>query len=234
MKTFLYKALALSLATILFSSCEQETEAEIRPLTSSAVKKFGTVPGATIINFDNTTGYLNEVQVVKDSYTTLPVKIKATPFQNSKTSANSAYVYDTTNPDKRNEGYKAINQGPFQLGNVLTIGQDQGSSTTINDKGGVIEMDFSSFGSVVMRGIYVADIEESERGSTLEMLDNSGQVIYAMELPVTGAYTFQPVVFGQGVSNVAKLRVTIKSMNGKGGSGAIDVVQFCPGSVCYP
>ena len=90
-------------------------------------------------------------------------------------------------------------------------------------------MDFSSFGSVVMRGLYIADIEESEKGSTLEMLDAAGTVIYSMVLPVTGAYTFQPLVFGPGVAGVAKLRVTC----GHGGSGAIDVVQFCPCTVCY-
>ncbi|MBC5775474.1 hypothetical protein H8S95_15460 [Pontibacter sp. KCTC 32443] len=235
MKTILYKTLALVCITFLSTSCDQEIEAEVKPMTAMSTKKFGTVPGTTIINFSETTGYLNEVKVMKDSYTTLPVKITATRFQNGQPVAgNAALVYDTTKPDKKNNGYTAVNRGPFQLGNILTVGQSQGANTTINDKGGVIEMDFSSFGSVVMRGLYIADIEENERGSTLELLDASGSVIYVTELPVTGAYTFQPMILaGQGVANVAKLRVTFKSTNGKGGSGAIDVIQFCPGSVCY-
>lgn len=233
MKTFLYKTIALAFASIIFASCEQETEAEVIPMTASMAKNFGTVPGTTIINFSETTGFVNEVKVKKDSYTTLPVKITATRFQNGQpVSGNAALLYNTSNPDKRNSGYTAVNQGPFRLGNVLTVGQTQGQNATINDKGGSIELDFSSFGTVVMRGLYIVDIDESERGSTLELLDASGQVIYKQELPVTGAYAYQPMVLGPGVAGVAKLRVNFKTTNGKGGSGAIDVIQFCPGSVC--
>jgi hypothetical protein len=234
MRTIFYKTLALSLASFLVASCAQETEAEVKPLTTTDTKKFGTIPGATIIDFSETNGYIDEIKVKKDSYTTLPVKITATRLAAGKgTSENAALVYDTTKPDKKNAGYIAVNRGPFQLGNVLTVGEDRGSNSTINDKGGSIEMDFSSFGSVVMRGLYIADIEEHESGSTLELLDATGTVIYSMVLPVTGAYTFQPLVLGPGVAGVTKLRVTFKSTNGRGGSGAIDVVQFCPGTICY-
>ncbi|MER2996464.1 hypothetical protein [Pontibacter populi] len=234
MKTIFYKTLALSLASFIATSCAQETEAEVKPLAATESKKFGTIPGATIIDFSEANGYISEINVKKDSYTTLPVKIKATRFTTGKGAlGNAALVYDTTKPDKKNAGYTAVNRGPFQLGNVLTVGEDHGSNATINDKGGSIEMDFSSFGSVVMRGLYIADIEEHEKGSTLELLDAAGTVIYSMVLPVTGAYTFQPLVLGPGVAGVAKLRVTFKSTTGRGGSGAIDVVQFCPGTVCY-
>ncbi|NDK55142.1 hypothetical protein [Pontibacter fetidus] len=233
MKTFLYKALTLSLVSFIFASCDQEIEAEVKPMTASATKNFGTVPGTTIINFSETTGFVNEVKVKKDSYTTLPVKIKATRMTNDRSmSENAALLYDTSKPDKKNAGYTAVNQGPFRLGNVLTVGAPRGNSATINDKGGSIELDFASFGTVVMRGLYIVDIDENERGSTLELLDASGQVIYKQELPVTGAYAYQPLVLGPGVAGVAKLRVNFKTTNGKGGSGAIDVIQFCPGSVC--
>jgi len=233
MKTFLYKTFALACVSFFVASCEQETEAEIKPLTATETKNFGTVPGTTIIHFTETTGLVNEVKVRKDSYTELPVKITAKRLQNGKAvRANAALSYDTTKPDKKNSGYTKVNQGPFRLGNVLTIGEQHGPNSTINDKGGSLELDFSSFGSVVMRGLYIVDIDESERGSTLEMLDASGQVIYKQELPVTGAYTFQPLVFGPGVAGVAKLRVNFVTKNGKGGSGAIDVIQFCPGTIC--
>ncbi|MBB6612878.1 hypothetical protein H7F15_17685 [Pontibacter sp. Tf4] len=233
MKTFIYKALALVFVGTIGTSCEQPTEAEVRPLAAAEAKKFGTVPGTTIINFSETTGPVDQVMVVKDSYTTLPVKVTAQQFVNGRpVGGNAALVYDTNNPDKKNTGYKAVNKGPFRLGNVLTIGQANGRSGNIHDKGGTIELDFSSFGSVVMRGLYIADIDENERGSTLELLDSSGRVIYKDELPVTGAYTYQPLVLGPGVSGVAKLRVTFVTKDGRGGSGAIDVIQFCPGGVC--
>ena len=234
MKTSLYKTIALALVTTFFTACDQETEAEVRPMTATASKNFGIVPGTTVINFSETTGAVTEVKVKKDSYTELPVKISGITYSNGKPVAgNSALIYDTNNPDKRNSGYKAVNQGPFRLGNVLTVGQAQGRSTTINDKGGSVELDFSSFGTVVMRGLYIVDIDENERGSTLELLDAAGNVIYKQNLPVTGAYAYQPLVLpGAGVANVAKLRVTFVSANGKGGSGAIDVIQFCPGGVC--
>ncbi|HEY4650280.1 MAG TPA: hypothetical protein VIG72_02650 [Pontibacter sp.] len=234
MKTFIYKTLALALSTCLLTSCDQDTEAEVKPLGSTNTAYFGTVPGTTIIDFSENTGFIDHVMVVKDSYTTLPVKITAKQYTNGRPVAgNAALVFDTRKPDGQHSGYKAVNEGPFQLGNVLTIGQTQGRNNTLYDKGGSIEMDFSSFGSIVMRGLYVADIDASEKGSTLEMLNAAGEVIYEMELPVTGAYTFQPIMFGDGVAGVVKLRVTFKSRNGMGGSGAIDVIQFCPGSVCY-
>lgn len=234
MKTFIYKTLILSLVSTLAMSCDQETEADVQPLATTDTKNFGTVPGTTIIQFSETTGPLDQVMVVKDSYTSLPVKIKATEFRNGKAiNANAALVYDTNKPDKKNAGYKAVNKGPFRLGNVLTVGKMQGNSPSINNKGGSIEMDFSSFGTVTMRGLYVVDIDENERGSTLELLDASGRVIYKDELPVTGAYTYQPLVLGgAGVAGVAKLRVTFKTKDGRGGSGAIDVIQFCPGGIC--
>lgn len=233
MRTIFYKTITLAFASLLFVSCDQETEAEVIPMTASASKNFGTVPGTTIINFSETAGFVNEVKVKKDSYTTLPVKIKAIRYQNGKPVAgNAAPLYDTTKPDQKNSGYSAVNNGPFRLGNVLTVGQDQGRNTTINDKGGSIELDFASFGTVVMRGLYIVDIDENERGSTLELLNAAGQVIYKQELPVTGAYAYQPLVLGPGVAGVAKLRVNFKTTNGKGGSGAIDVIQFCPSSVC--
>ncbi|MEJ8756257.1 hypothetical protein WG947_04570 [Pontibacter sp. H259] len=233
MKTFLYKTIALAFISFFVASCEQESEAEVRPLTATDSKNFGTVPGTTIINFSEVSGFVSEVKVRKDSYTELPVKITATYNQNGKAvKSNTALAFDTTKPDKKNSGYTKVNNGPFRLGNVLTIGQTNGQNTTVNDKGGSLELDFSSFGSVVMRGLYIVDIEENERGSTLEMLDAAGRVIYKQELPVTGAYTFQPLVFGPGVAGVAKLRVNFKTKDGKGGSGAIDVIQFCPGGIC--
>lgn len=234
MKAIIYKTLALAFVSIFAMSCDQETEAEIRPLAATDTKNFGTVPGTTIIQFSEITGLVNQVMVVKDSYTSLPVKITASEFRNGKAvNTNAALVYDTNKPDKKNAGYKAVNNGPFRLGNVLTVGKMQGNSATINDKGGSIEMDFSSFGTVTMRGLYVVDVEENERGSTLELLDAAGRVIYKDELPVTGAYTYQPLVLGgAGVAGVAKLRVTFKTKDGRGGSGAIDVIQFCPGGIC--
>jgi hypothetical protein len=234
MKTTLYKTLALALVTTFFVGCDQETEAEIRPMTASVSKNFGTVPGTTVINFSEVTGSITEIKVKKDSYTEVPVKISGVSYNHGKPiSGNSAMIFDTNNPDKKNIGYKAVNQGPFRLGNVLTVGQVHGKNSTINDKGGSVELDFSSFGTVVMRGLYIVDIDENERGSTLELLDASGNVIYKQKLPVTGAYAYQPLVIpGPGIAGVAKLRVNFVSANGKAGSGAIDVIQFCPGSIC--
>jgi len=233
MRTFIY-TLALAFISTFSMSCDHETEAEVSPLTTTSSKNFGTVPGTTILNFSETTGPLSQVMVVKDSYTTLPVKVTAKQLRNGKpVGANLALSYNTMAPDKNNAGYKAVNQGPFRLGNVLTIGDMRGPNSTIHNRGGSIELDFSSFGTVVMRGLYIVDIEENERGSTLELLDASGRVIYKKELPVTGAYKFQPLVLeGNGVSGVAKLRVNFVTKDGRGGSGAIDVIQFCPGGIC--
>ncbi len=56
-------------------------------------------------------------------------------------------------------------------------------------------------------------------------------MIATYPLPVAGAGGTTPLVTGE-VPGVAKLRVNFVSKNKKGGSGAIDVIQFCPGNQC--
>lgn len=230
MKSVTIKSLVLAFAGVSFMACGVESDEVVKPMSQEKVLNYGTIPGSTILDFDETPGYTDKTYALVNSIkTAVNINAKRRLPNGKYQEENAALVIDTSNPNnQRTGGLVTPNPNSVRpMGNVLTVGKGDG----MNDKGGVIEIDFSSIGQVVMRGLHVLDIEEDEAGSTLELLNSSDQVIATYSLPVTGAGGTTPLITGD-VPGVSKLRVNLVSKNKKGGSGAIDLIQFCPGNRC--
>ena len=226
MKSVVAKTLALSLAGLSFLACGVKFES-----LTNKLSYYGTIPGSTILNFDEAPGYTDKTFTVINSVkTAVNVTAKRRLADGTFQNENAALLVDTSKPTPENGTLVTPNNqnSVRPMGNVLTVGS---GNNAIYDNGGMIEVDFAAVGTVVMRGVHVLDIEEDEAGSTLELLDAAGQVIKTYPLPVTGAGGTTPLITGD-VPGVAKIRVNFISKNGKGGSGAIDVIQFCPGNKC--
>jgi hypothetical protein len=227
MKSVAIKSLVLAFTGVSFMACGVESEEVVRPIIQNKVLNYGTIPGSTILDFDEAPGYTDKTFALVNSIkTAVNIKAKRRLPNGKYLEENAALIIDTSNPNNKS----LVTPNPKSvrpMGNVLTVGKGVG----MYDKGGVIEIDFSSIGQVVMRGLHVLDIEEDEAGSTLELLNSSDQVIATYLLPVTGTGGTTPLITGD-ISGVSKLRVNFVSKNKKGGSGAIDLIQFCPGNRC--
>lgn len=232
MTSVVAKSLILSFAGLSFLACGLKYEEPAQPTRMVNALYHGTIPGSTILDFDETPGYTDKTYTLINSIeTAVTVTAKRRLADGTYQPENAALVLDTSKPAQGNGALVTPNlpTSVRPMGNVLTIGEGNGAAMYHN--GGMIEVDFAAIGTVVMRGLYVLDIEEDEAGSTLELLDGAGRVIKTYPLPVTGAGGTTPLVTGE-VAGVAKLRVNFVSKNKNGGSGAIDVIQFCPGNQC--
>lgn len=215
-------------------ACGLEFEKVAQPINQDKALSYGIIPGSTVLDFDEASGYTNKTFAVINSIkTAISVTAKRRLSNGDYENENAALLLDTSKPNPNNGSLVTPNfpSSPRPMGNVLTVGNGRGDGAIIHSGGGMIEVDFSSVGSVVMRGLHVLDVEEDEAGSTLELLDASNHVVATYSLPVTGAGGTAPLITGD-VAGVKKLRVNFTSKSGKGGSGAIDVIQFCPGNTC--
>ena len=234
MKTVAIKSLVLAFTGATFMACGVESEEIVQPMHAEKILNYGTMPGSTILDFDETPGYADKTYALVNSIkTAINVSAKRRLANGTYQNENAALLLDTSKPGQKNGGLvtPSYPNSVRPMGNVLTVGKGNGNGASLYDNGGVIEVDFASVGTVVMRGLHVLDIDEDEAGSTLELLDASGRVIATYALPVTGAGGTSPLLTGD-VAGVSKLRVNFISTNKKGGSGAIDVIQFCPGNKC--
>lgn len=231
MKKFTVRSLVLGLAGVVLMSFNNKEVKQTEPLGTSNVLMYGTNPeSCEVIEFDA----LNEVESANGAITKVysektPVLVSAQlrTAQGNWQNTNTAVLFNTSNPNGKYENFKTPSAAAARpMGNVLTAGKESASGITVYDKGSRVELDFSAMGSITLKGIHVLDITEDEAASTLEMLDASGKVIKTMRLPVTGAYGATRLNT-QNTPGVVKLRITFESKNNQGGSGAIDVIEFC-------
>jgi hypothetical protein len=230
MNKFTLKSLSVFVFSTVLMSCGNESEATA-PLTINDSKYFGTAPGTCeVIEFEGN----NTIEIGAGAVTTVysegtPVRIAA-QLKSAKgvyDNANSAVLYNTSQPDSKNKNYITPNTAAIRpMGNVLTAGKTQGTSTSIYDKGSRIEMDFSEMGSITLNAIHVLDITADEAESTLELLDINDKIIKTYKLPVTGAYGATRLNT-DATPGVSKIRVTFNGDGKRGASGAIDVLEFC-------
>lgn len=231
MEKFVLKSAFFCFLGLGLMRCTGNEEVQAEPLTYSDAKFFGTSPeSCEIIEFDGSAN----VESVNGAVTTIysentPVTVNAQLLGNNGEfgQANAAVLFNTSKPNGKFKDFKTPTPAAIRpMGNVLTAGKQNGGNVMIHEKGSRIELDFSAMGSITLKGIHVLDITEDEAGSTVEMLDNNGKVIKTMKLPVTGTYGATRLNT-EDTPGVVKLRVTFTSASKKGGSGAIDVIEFC-------
>jgi hypothetical protein len=227
MKNSVIKSFLIMITGLSFLACGVKFE----QLVSKSYVKYGIIPGSTILDFDELPGYTDKTYAVINSIkTAINVQAKHRLVDGTLANTNTALLINTDQPNPQNSLVTPNSTNSLRpMGNVLTIGDRIGAS--MYNKGGIIEVDFTGIGAVVMRGVHVLDIEEHESGSTLELLDNSGRVIATYTLPVTGKGGTSPLITGD-IAGVSKLRVNIISGNNQEANGAIDVIQFCPNNKC--
>ncbi|WP_439880230.1 hypothetical protein ACSX1A_13825 [Pontibacter sp. MBLB2868] len=218
---------ALGALLMNFTSKEQE---QVEPLAASEVKYFGTSPeSCEIIEFDAENGNISGSGSITTLYSqSTPVTVSAQVRSKGGTYENtaSAVLFDTSSPQGKYRKFRTPNPDAIRpMGNILAAGKANGKDVAIYEQGSRLELDFSAMGSITLKGIHVLDITEDEANSKLEMLDSSGKVIKTLKLPVTGAYGATRLNT-ENTPGVVKVRITFESKN-KGGSGAIDVIEFC-------
>ncbi|MEJ8803049.1 hypothetical protein [Pontibacter sp. H249] len=238
MKKFTLRSVCVFAFGFVLMGCEKDNDSAT-PFAANDTKNFGTSPtSCEIIEFD---GY-NDIVTGGGAVTTVysegtPVRISAqlrsARGNNIDTERgvylnnNAAVLYNTSQPDNRNKNYRTPNNNAIRpMGNVLTVGRQQGNSTAIYNKGSRLEMDFSEMGTITLNGIHVLDIEQNEADSKLDLIDKNGKIIKTFNLPVTGAYGATRLNTEE-TPGVAKIRVTFGGEGTSNGSGAIDVIEFC-------
>ncbi|ARS36364.1 hypothetical protein CA264_13480 [Pontibacter actiniarum] len=207
-----------------------EEQQEVNPFAASQSKNFGTDPSSCeIIEFEEDTPVETSHGTVTTVYSqNTPVRVSAhyRMFQDRYFRQNTALLFDTSAPDRRNQDFKTPSPAAIRpMGNVLTVGRSNSKFASLYDRGSSIELDFSAMGSITLKGLHVLDITEDEADSRLELLDKEGEVIKTMPLPVTGAYGATRLRVD--TPGVAKLRVVFGNENSRSGGGAIDVIEFC-------
>lgn len=226
MKKFTLRTVVFGLAGAVLMSFNSKDQ--VKPAKATEMIVWGTNPeSCEVIEFDEFNKVESANGVVSAIYSdNTPVQVSAQFLSagGDYESLNAAVLVNTNQPDGRFKTPSAAAARP--MGNVLTVGDQKENGVEIRENGSRIELDFSAMGSITLKGIHILDITEDEAGSKLEMLDASGKVIRTMKLPVTGAHGATRLNTGN-MPGVVKLRLTFESKNGKGGSGAIDVIEFC-------
>ena len=109
------------------------------------------------------------------------------------------------------------------LGKVLILTEDFDTSDPddANVRGSYFDFDFSALGTVSIYSMHIMDVEVTENTAAVTFYDSNGNAIgNAFGLPKIGDNGVYNYVFGEGVSGVAKMQVSIN------GSGAIDNIVF--------
>lgn len=223
MKMFITNVIALSMLGSVLMGCEKEAQ-PTETLSYTQVKKFGTDPtSCEIIEFEESE-YSTD-GVIDAAYSNgTPVKIAAYQRQpnGSYGTENVAKLFNTSVPYDQPQEFRTPNTNAMRpMGKVLLV--SNGSESKM--EAGRIEMDFTAMGSITLKGIHVLDIEQDEAGSTIELYNQSGQLIKTMPLPVTGTYGATRLRID--TPGVQKLVVTFNGKNKKSGNGSIDVIEFC-------
>lgn len=224
MKMFTIKPLVFGVIGLFSMGCEKDIE-QADPFEFAVTKAFGTDPtSCEIIEFDN---YDAQTNTVYHNGTPIRVNAQRHFFNGRLKSENAAFIFNTSNPTGKYSDFRTPSPAAMRsMGEILTLGVDRGQNTEVANEGGVIEMDFSSYGTINLKGLHVLDIEQSEANSSISLIGKDGKVFKTMLLPVTGAKGATRLRIDQ--TGVAKIQVTIKSNKKNKGSGAIDVIEFCP------
>ena len=206
--------------------CDKEEVAAAEPFAFEKIQHFGTDPTSQeIIEFNDIAAGSGVISQVYSLGTPIGVNALHRLPNGKYKDTNVAKLFNTSSPTGSYANFRTPNPNAFRpMGQILIVGDGVDGEPDLYAGGGSIEMDFSAIGSVLLKGIHVLDIEESEAGSTLELIDQSGKVFKTMPLPVTGA--LGATRLRVDTPGVAKIRVTFNSTKKRGGTGAIDVIEF--------
>ena len=142
------------------------------------------------------------------------VSITAQRAGDDETSENDAMIFDSNNVTGGDHDLEFDGQG-----NILIISEDNDSSDADdNAGGGTITFDFDDPSEVV--SINLLDIEEA--GGTVDLLDDNGDLIRSVDIPVTGDGEQQELAID--TAGVSTMNVNFV------GSGAIDDLCYVPPS----
>ena len=163
-------------------------------------------------------------------------------------SANAAVVFDSSNPTGGDADLGTPNEdfggpgvgeggaadGPFpnnrSLGKVLVVGDDLTDANNdglVDDPGDAsglgtsLLFDFAPVGGARLDALTIVDIESVSAPAEVELLGDSGQVLYSAQLGPVGDNGLSRVSLGQ-VPGVLMMRITLN------GSAAIDNIVFQP------
>lgn len=162
---------------------------------------------AVKLDFDTT---LVSGDVVDDQFA--GVAISAQRAGDSDSSENDAMIFDSNNPTGGDHDLEYEDQG-----NILIISEDNDSGDADdNARGGTITFDFDAPTDVV--SVNLLDIEE--RGGTIDLLDDNGDVIDSIDIPTTGDGGSQELSIN--TDGVSTMNVNLI------GSGAIDDICYIP------
>lgn len=193
---------------------------------TSEVKRWGTDPtSCEIVEFEESEYTTNGVITTAYSNGT-PITISGYKRQanGGYTSDNTARLFDTSGAPGIAGEFKTPNPNAMRpMGKVLRISNGGEQKETMQD--GRIELDFSAMGSITLKGIHVLDVEKDEDASTVELYNQSGEIIKTMPLPITGTHGATRLRID--TRGVQKMVVTFAGKNNKNGNGAIDVIEFC-------
>lgn len=117
------------------------------------------------------------------------------------------------------------------LGKVLIITEDFDTSDPDDGdvRGSYFDFDFSALGTVSVYSMHIMDVEVTENTATVTFYDSDGAVIgNTFGLPKVGDNGVYNYLFGEGVSGVAKMHVSLN------GSGAIDNIVFLSEKIVTP
>lgn len=166
----------------------------------------GASGGEDKIDFDG----LASGDVVDDQFA--GVTISAQRAGDSDSSENDAMIFDSNNPTGGDHDLEFNGQG-----NILIISEDNdGSDADDNAHGGTITFDFDAATDVI--SINLLDIEE--RGGTIDLLDDNGDIINTIGIPTTGDGGSQELAIN--TDGVTTMNVNFV------GSGAIDDICYIP------
>ncbi len=163
---------------------------------------------ATKVDFEG----LSSGDVVDDQFA--GVSISAQRAGDSDSSENDAMIFDSNNPTGGDHDLEFDGQD-----NILIISEDNDSDDADdNARGGTITFDFDDPSDVV--SINFLDIEE--RGGTVDLLDDNGDLIRSLDIPTTGDGGSQELAID--TDGVSTMNVNFV------GSGAVDDLCYIPPS----
>lgn len=241
--------LSLAMTGMLLYGCDkanQDIKPDLSSQTSSISSTSTHISGADVINFEG----LAAGTIISEVYSANglgPVQVMGTnPLHPGR---NAAMIFNSSAPtgndpdlgspnidfggpgigDGGKSGSAYANQET--LGKVLIITEDFNSSNPddANLVGAKIELDFSALGSVNVYSMHILDIDLNEQPATVKFYGIDGnQIGSTYSSPRTGDNGLALLQFGDGVSNVTRMLITLN------GSGAIDNITFTPVHVEEP
>ncbi len=168
-------------------------------------------PNTTKVDFE---AGLQSGDVVSDQFD--GVTISAQRAGDSANSENDAMIFDSSRPTGGDHDLEYADKG-----NIIIISEDNDSSDADDNwNGGTISFDFDVPSDVT--AITVLDIEE--RGGTIDLFNEAGDLIRTVDIPVTGD-NGEAVVALNG-TDVASMDVNLT------GSGAVDELCYSASSDC--